>query len=144
MAGITTRVGAYAWIEDGGRVLLTHWVGSTRGGSEPAWTLPGGGMEPGETVEETVLREVREETGFDVAIDGILGTDTIYAGPFESEGADEVYRGVRIIHRAHIVGGTLGVLEVGGSTDDVRWFEIAKLAAVPRVGLVDAARAVAS
>ena len=32
------------------------------------WALPGGRAEPGETVEETVVREVKEETGLDVEI----------------------------------------------------------------------------
>lgn len=37
------------------------------------WELPGGGMAPGETPEETVVREVREETGVHVEIVELLG-----------------------------------------------------------------------
>ena len=32
------------------------------------WALPGGRAEPGETVEQTVVREVKEETGLDVRV----------------------------------------------------------------------------
>ena len=32
------------------------------------WALPGGRVEPSETVEQTVVREVKEETGLDVAV----------------------------------------------------------------------------
>lgn len=32
------------------------------------WALPGGRVDPGETVEQTVVREVKEETGLDVAV----------------------------------------------------------------------------
>ena len=35
--------------------------------------LPGGRMEPGETVEQTIVREVKEETGLDVIIVRVIG-----------------------------------------------------------------------
>ena len=39
-----------------------------------SWSLAKGTPEPGETLEQTALREVREETGLEVEIDGPLGT----------------------------------------------------------------------
>jgi 8-oxo-dGTP diphosphatase len=38
-----------------------------------AWNLPGGGVEQGELPTEAVLREVKEETGLEVAIERLLG-----------------------------------------------------------------------
>jgi 8-oxo-dGTP diphosphatase len=37
------------------------------------WALPGGRMDPGETIEQTVVREVKEETGLDITIVRIVG-----------------------------------------------------------------------
>lgn len=52
-----------------GRLLMQH-----RDGAAPAWPykwgLPGGGIEPGETPEEAMRRELEEETG--IRIDGDL------------------------------------------------------------------------
>ncbi len=49
-------------------VLLAHpggpyWIGK----DEAAWTIPKGGMHPGEGPLETAIREFREETGFEPA-----------------------------------------------------------------------------
>lgn len=47
---------ACAWIEHGGRVLM-----SAR--DEWGWTLPGGGIHPGETAVQAAIREAWEEAG---------------------------------------------------------------------------------
>jgi arylformamidase len=62
----TSRPGAYALVLDpAGRVALVH--------EDEEWTLPGGGLEPGETPAEALAREVREECACDVAIGAELG-----------------------------------------------------------------------
>jgi len=37
------------------------------------WGLPGGRMDPGETIEQTIVRECKEETGLDVAVVRTVG-----------------------------------------------------------------------
>ena len=58
------------------RVLLCHRL------DYDLWNLPGGTMESGESPWECVIREVGEETGFEVEIDDLVG---IYNKPDKSE-----------------------------------------------------------
>lgn len=70
------RVAVSALIFDGERILLAlrrdiEW-----------WNLPGGGMEIGETVDEALCREVREETGLLVEVGQLVG---VYSKPQKQE-----------------------------------------------------------
>jgi len=55
----------------GDRVLLVRRAKPPRQG---AWSLPGGAREPGESPEETFSRELREETGLELAPAGFVET----------------------------------------------------------------------
>ncbi|WP_422933311.1 NUDIX hydrolase [Sinomonas sp. P47F7] len=58
--------------DDGGRIALVHRK------DNGLWALPGGGMELGESIEDCAVREVREETGLDVRVTGLVG---VYTNP---------------------------------------------------------------
>lgn len=59
---------AVAVVERAGAILVIH----RRRGREEYAVLPGGGVDPGESVEEAVLRELKEECGFDGRINRLL------------------------------------------------------------------------
>jgi ADP-ribose pyrophosphatase YjhB (NUDIX family) len=117
-----TRVSAYGLVRDGDLVLLTRLGRSSHQGR---WTLPGGGIDFGERPIEAVVREVHEETGLHVRVEALLDAD---AGVYEdsSRGPREIHA-VRFLYRVGVLGGTLGVLEQGGSTDAVRWWPVGEL-----------------
>jgi 8-oxo-dGTP diphosphatase len=131
-----TRLAAYALIVDEDRVLLTWYNGS--GKDEPGWSLPGGGVDFAESVEEAVVREVREETGHDVALHEPIAVHS-FTEPVGHR-SPRPFKSVRIVFRATIAGGTLGTLEVGGTTDFAEWVPIDRLASENgRADIVDVA-----
>ena len=68
-------VGVTGVVVRGARVLFV------RRNYEPGrgtWTLPGGFAEHTETLDEAVKRELREETGIEVEVQGVVGVRTRY------------------------------------------------------------------
>jgi 8-oxo-dGTP pyrophosphatase MutT (NUDIX family) len=55
-------------LDSAGAVLLFRTVDASNPGLGTWWELPGGGVEPGESVPQTAARELLEETGFAVAL----------------------------------------------------------------------------
>ena len=134
------RVAAYAVIVDARGMLLAHW----HDGPRAAWTLPGGGLQAGEDPADAVVREVREETGFDVVVDELLGIHSrvIPARQRIAPGAAGPLHTLRIVYRARVVDGELRD-EVGGTTDRAAWFALDAVEDLHRVQLVDLAREMA-
>jgi ADP-ribose pyrophosphatase YjhB (NUDIX family) len=63
-----------ALIMDGSKVLLGKHVPERKGFWAGKWICPGGRLEPGETIKQGVLREVKEETNLEVELMGFLLT----------------------------------------------------------------------
>jgi 8-oxo-dGTP diphosphatase len=68
------------WIAAAGLVVngADEWlvVKKKYGGLKGKWSLPAGFVQPGETLDEAAIREIKEETGIDAEIVGFLGMRT--------------------------------------------------------------------
>jgi ADP-ribose pyrophosphatase YjhB (NUDIX family) len=104
-----------------GRILLQRRSDSGN------WALPGGAMEITESLVQSMIREVREETGLEVEVTGLVGTYTdprhIIAYP-----DGEVRRQFNICYRAQITGGELAV---SSESTAVRFVSPAELDGLP-------------
>jgi 8-oxo-dGTP pyrophosphatase MutT (NUDIX family) len=94
-----------------GELLLVHKT------DNDLWALPGGAMDLGEFMAETVVREVKEETGIDVAVTGVVG---IYTNPNHVMAYDdgEVRQQCSICFTTRVLGGQLAT---SSETSEVEW-----------------------
>src|SRR3954447_26369483 len=85
---------------DAGDLLLVHKTDNN------LWALPGGGVDPGESVSDAVVREVKEETGLDVEVTELSG---VYTNPRHVITYDdgEVRQQFSLCFRTRLVGGQL-------------------------------------
>jgi ADP-ribose pyrophosphatase YjhB (NUDIX family) len=96
---------------DRGEILMQRRVDNN------FWALPGGTMDFGETIVQTAEREVREETGLEVRVDGIVGTFSDPRHVIEySDG--EIRQQFNICFHATLLGGEL---QSSHESSEVRW-----------------------
>ena len=106
-------IGVGAIIEDDrGRVLLVKHVKERGGFWQGKWICPGGRLEPGESIEDGIKREVKEETGIEVEVKSIIEIFARLPGEFE-----QPHTSYHILYHCIQTGGALSSsnesLEVG-------------------------------
>jgi ADP-ribose pyrophosphatase YjhB (NUDIX family) len=102
------KVSAIAFVREGERTLLIKRGMSPGKGK---WALAGGFVDAGEDPQATVIRELREETGLEIAVAGLLDV-------FHTDGV------ITIAYSARIIGGTI---HAGDDAAEVCWFTKADL-----------------
>ncbi|MGW4211927.1 NUDIX hydrolase [Lentzea sp. NPDC004789] len=102
--------------DSNGRLLLVRRANPP---GEGRWSIPGGRVEPGETDEAAVTREVAEETGLSVTVGRLVGS-------VERPAPNGVYS--IFDYECQV---TSGVLRAGDDASDVGWTDSATLATLP-------------
>jgi 8-oxo-dGTP diphosphatase len=111
--------------DDAGRLLMILR------GHDPGrglWSIPGGRIEPGETAEAAVIREVKEETGLDVRCGPLLGRADL---PGAAGAVVDISD-----FRAYLAPGSAAIPAAGDDAADVRWVTDAQAAAMEERGEV--------
>jgi 8-oxo-dGTP diphosphatase len=103
-----TIVAVFVFIQKGKSILLVRQNYGRR-----YWSLPGGVMEKGESIEQAAIREVREETGLDIYLGRLIG---VYSKPSESA--------IALTFTAIVTGGDL---EADHEVMEVDYFPVSKL-----------------
>lgn len=117
------RIGAYAVVVSSRGLLGT--VNSTLTGAPGTWTLPGGGIDPGESPSEAVLREVYEEAGQKVRIERVLALESDHWIGRSTTGVLEDFHALRIVYGATCETPSDPVVhDLGGSTERADWVSL--------------------
>jgi 8-oxo-dGTP pyrophosphatase MutT (NUDIX family) len=111
-----------------GRILLQ------RRKDNELWALPGGVMQPGETIAAAAIREVKEETNIDVEITGLVG---IYSDPRHviAYADGEVRQEFNVCFQGRALPGAVGSSKESMDVRFVAPDELDKLAMHPRTQL---------
>jgi ADP-ribose pyrophosphatase YjhB (NUDIX family) len=112
-----SSVRAYGILINDGAVALVR--SSNPNHQPPLWWLPGGGIDFGETPEETLIREFHEETGLVVSDPQLF---SVTSDLRRRDNGDRIHT-VRIIYTVTWAGGDL-THEVHGTTDHAAWYPL--------------------
>lgn len=131
------RLAAKALIRRDDHVLLARL--SARAVETGRWTLPGGGVDHGESPETALLREVEEECGLRPTVRSLVGVHDVHLTGNAPDGRLEDFHAVNLVYEASVPDDAAPVVrEVDGTTEEVAWVPLAEIASgeVPVTDLV--------
>lgn len=112
---------AVALFDSSGNILLLRRKDNDK------WTMPGGTLDFGEALTDCAIREVREETGLQIRITGLIGT---YTDPHiliaYSDG--EVRQEFTFVYAAEIESGEL---KIDDESEEVAWVPLSSAVELP-------------
>lgn len=127
---LSWRPSVYGIVIRDGKNLLSPQHGT-------GYDLPGGGMEYGESLEQAVIREVKEETGIDVRPINQLATRTqLFVWKPNEKNERKATQSILIYYLCEVLGGTLSV--DGFDIDEKNYAELAEwvdLAEIDTIGV---------
>jgi len=110
-------------IQDG-KLLMNKRNDPDRPAMHDKWEFPGGGVEMGESIEENLAREIKEETGLDSAIVAPLGVNVTHEFYEKDKYRYQVYL---LPYVCKVTGGALNTRDE--EVLDSRWFDLDEAAA---------------
>jgi 8-oxo-dGTP diphosphatase len=122
------RLGAYGLVLRDDSVLLVRISG--KGFHTGSWTLPGGGVDHGESPRTALVREMREECGVEAAVGELLTVHDEHFSGTAPNGRFEDFHAVGLVFEVALADHVEPVLaEADGTTDAVEWVPLAEVGA---------------
>ena len=121
-----TYIGVYALIKKGDEALF---IKKARGPYTGKWDLPGGGFEFGESPEETLKREIKEETGLDVSSYRLLNVLSNTVTYKKTSGEEVTMHHIGVLYSVEVDSDSEGLKDYADGEDSLgaEWLPIASI-----------------